>query len=161
MLKKTPFAFNLFLIALFTYRIFALYGELGYEEEHRPKAFAYTFVDINRPVQKATRQQRNIFGLRYPDIVKSVNTSVTGNSKLNELVTGGEVIRLRGIFISEDQRYAVISISDKKKKHAEKPEKVGIGDTIRDYILLSVRPDSIVLADGSSDESDKVVLRIF
>jgi hypothetical protein len=64
-----------------------------------------------------------------------------------------------GIFISEDVRYAVISILDKKKKrHKTEGKKVSTGDKIKDFSVVSILPGSISLADSLSNKID---LRIF
>ena len=119
----------------------------------------YSFVDIKIPSLKMSREYRNVFGVKLSEIAEETSRHSSSNGALNELIAGDEVVRVVGIFISEDVRYAVISILDKKKrKHKTEGKKVSIGDKIKDFSVVSILPGSISL---SADSSEQIVLRIF
>lgn len=149
---------NLILIVFFSYRLFALYAEIRYRDTEAQNSVDYSLVDIKRPLLKISEEYRNIFGVKLTELVKNSQPG-SGNGVLNELVSGDEVVRVMGIFISGDIRYAVISILDKKKRrHKTEGKKVSIGDKIKDFSVVSILPGSISLADSASNKID---LRIF
>ena len=150
---------NLLLIAVFAYRLFALYAEIRYRDTEVQNSVDYSFVDIKRPLLKSSEEYLNIFGIKPTEIAKKNSQPGSGSGVLNELVSGDEVVRVMGIFISKDVRYAVISILDKKKRrHKTEGKKVSIGDKIKDFSVISILPGSISLADSASNKID---LRIF
>lgn len=159
MTKKFFLFLNLLLIAVFAYRLFVLYAETGYADTEGRNIVDYSLVDIKRPPVKMSQEYRNIFGVKLTEIAKKNSQHGSGNGALNELISGDEVVRVMGIFISEDVRYAVISILDKKKRrHKTEGKKVNIGDKIKDFSVVSILPGSIGLVDGASNKID---LRIF
>ena len=159
MTRKFFISLNVFLILVFAYKLFALYGEIRYEGAEGQSSVDYSLADIKKSPLKISKEYRNIFGVKSTEIAKKNSQPGSGNSALNELVAGDEVIRVMGIFISEDVRYAVISIRDKKKKrHKTKGKKVSTGDKIKDFSVVSILPGSISLADSASNKID---LRIF
>lgn len=158
MTRKFFISLNVFLILVFAYKLFALYEEIRYEGAEGQNSLDYSFVDIKRPPLKISKEYRNIFGVKLTELVKN-SQLCSGNGVLNELVSGDEVIRVMGIFISGDIRYAVISILDKKKRrHKTEGDKISIGDKIKDFSVVSILPGSISLADSASNKID---LRIF
>lgn len=149
---------NLILIVFFSYRLFALYAEIRYRDTEGQNSVDYSLVDIKRPPLKISEEYRNIFGVKLTELAKNSQPG-SGNGVLNELVSGDEVIRVMGIFISGNIRYAVISILDKKKRrHKTEGKKVSIGDKIKEFSVVSILPGSISLADSASNKID---LRIF
>ncbi|MBC2696421.1 MAG: hypothetical protein HF982_14325 [Desulfobacteraceae bacterium] len=158
MTRKFFLFLNLLLIAVFAYRLLALYAEIKYRNTKGQNSVDYSLVDIKRPPLKIREEYRNIFGLKLSEIAKENSKPDSGNRALNELVSGDEVVRVIGIFISKDIRYAVISLSHKKKKHKKEVKKVIVGDKIKDFSVISILPGSISLADAASNKID---LRIF
>lgn len=157
--RKFFISLNVFLIVVFAYKLFALHGEIRYEGVEGQSSVNYSLADIKRPPLKISEEYRNIFGLKPTEIAKKNSQPGSGNGALNELIAGDEVVRVMGIFISKDIRYAVVSILDKKKKrHKTKGKKVSIGDKIKDFSVVSILPGSISLADSLSNKID---LRIF
>lgn len=157
--RKFFISLNVFLILVFAYKLFALYGEIKYESAEGQNSLDYSLVDIKRPALELNPEYRNIFGIKLTEIAKKNSQPGSGSGALNELIAGDEVVRVMGIFISEDVRYAVISILDKKKRrHKTKGKKISIGDKIRDFSVISILPGSISLADSASNKID---LRIF
>lgn len=159
MTRKFFLFLNLLLIAVFAYQLFALYAEIRYRETEGQSSVDYSLADIKRPPLKINEEYRNIFGLKLTEITEKNSQPGSGNGALNELIAGDEVVRVMGIFISKDIRYAVVSILDKKKKrHKTEGKKVSIGDKIKDFSVISILPGSISLADSASNKID---LRIF
>ena len=159
MTRKFFISLNALLIVVFAYRLFALYMEIRYKGTGGQNSVDYSFVDIKIPSLKMSREYRNVFGVKLSEIAEETSRHSSSNGALNELIAGDEVVRVVGIFISEDVRYAVISILDKKKrKHKTEGKKVSIGDKIKDFSVVSILPGSISL---SADSSEQIVLRIF
>ena len=159
MTRKFFISLNVLLVVVFAYKLFALYGEIRYEGAEGQSSVDYSLADIKRPPLKISEEYRNIFGVKLTKIAEKNSQPDSGNGALNELIAGDEVIRVMGIFISEDVRYAVISILDKKKRrHETEGKKVSIGDKIKDFSVVSILPGSIGLADSASNKID---LRIF
>ena len=159
MTRKFFISLNVLLVVVFAYKLFALFGEIRYEGAEGQSSVDYSLADIKRPFLKISKEYRNIFGVKPTETAKKSFQPGSGNGALNELVAGDEVIRVMGIFISEDVRYAVISIFDKKKrKHKTEGKKISIGDKIKDFSVVSILPGSISLADNASNKID---LRIF
>ena len=159
MTGKFFISLNVLLVVVFAYKLFVLYGEIRYEGADGQNRLDYSFVDIKRPLLKISKEYRNIFGVKLTETAEKNSQLDPVNGALNELITGDEVVRVMGIFISEDVRYAVISILDKKKRrHKTKGKKVSTGDKIKDFSVVSILPGSISLADSTSNKID---LRIF
>ncbi|NIA11250.1 MAG: hypothetical protein GWP10_16390 [Nitrospiraceae bacterium] len=159
MIKKFFIIINLLLAGVFIWKLIALYTEIEY---NGIKVLAVTEtapIDIKRPVLRLSPEYRNIFGLTPPKTVKKSPVHQTDKGALTELPSGDEVIRVTGIFISENARYAVISIFNKEKRtYKIKRKKVGLGDKIKDFSVVSILPGSVCLADSASHKID---LRIF
>jgi hypothetical protein len=159
MAKKLLVISNLLLAAFLSYRLFALDTEISYKDTKGQNSSDYGFVDIRRPTLKISGGFGHIFGLKSTVITKVESQLGSGNDLLNELVAGDEVIRVMGIFISGDVRYAIISIFDNKmKKPQTEGRKVGLGDKIKDFSVVSIQPGSVGLG---SDASEQIRLKMF
>jgi hypothetical protein len=146
-------------VVIFAYRLFALNAEIRYTGAKGRSFVDYHDVAIKRPPVKMSREYRHLFGVQFAEIARKKSPPGSGDGALNELVSGDEIVRVKGIFISEDVRYAVISILEKKKRrHESEGKKVSIGDKIKGYSLVSILPGSIVLLDSAAN---KIVLKIF
>lgn len=160
MSKKYFIFVNIIFAVIFAFKLFSLHARIWSEEEKPPDAFGYNFTEVKRPSIKKAAGFRNIFGV---DMALSENKKENAEQNivpedLNELVLKDEIIRLRGIFITNDNRYAVISIAKKKKKKKEEMIKAGIGDKIRGFTVDSILPESVYL---TGSKQNAIYLRIF
>ena len=118
---------NIVLLLIFGYRFYDLYGVIKSKEKRELKKIDYDIKAVKKPVFKTYSQYRNIFGLKLNDASQAMN-GVKGNKGrgLNELRDNNLIVRVKGIFITEDRGYAVISIRHGNSKRWEK-KKVEIG----------------------------------
>ena len=156
--KKYLLFFNILLAAVFAFKLYSLHAKIGPKVKKKPGSLDYTFVEVKRPSVQAAAKFRNIFGVKPMEITKAVSHQDSRRGHLNELVTKDEIIRLQGIFITKDLRYAVILIADRKRRNKEVVTKVGIGDKIKNFTVDSILPGSVGLAH---DSSDIIHLKIF
>lgn len=149
---------NIVLLLIFGYRFYGLYGVINFREERELKKIDYDADTVKRPVSKTHSQYRNIFGLKINDASQAMN-GVKGNKGrgLNELRDNNLIVRVKGIFITEDRGYAVISIRHSNSKRWEK-KKVEIGDKISEFSVIDIQPGTLSLRN---DEAKKITLRIF
>lgn len=163
MIKNFFLFLNLLLLVFFACRLLALNAEIKSGDADKKDGADYRCIALKKPVSELSHEYRNIFGLvpkkNPPHGTRKSFTPQADNLVLNELVSGNEVVRVMGIFISKDIKYAVISIFDKKKKRLQiKSQKIGVGDKIKDFSVVSILPGSVALADNASNKTE---LRIF
>lgn len=162
MTRKFFISLNALLIVVFAYRLFALYTEIRYKGTEGQNSVDYSFVDIKIPSLKMSREYRNVFGVKVSEIAEETSRHSSSNGVLSELIAGDEVVRVVGIFISGDVRYAVVSILDKKKRrHKSEGKKVSIGDKIQGFSVVSILPGHISLVDSSSNKIDLKIFKPF
>ena len=159
MIKKIFIIFNLLLAIVFTWMLFALYVEIGYKGAEPPSIAETADAGIKRPALELNPGYRNIFGITSAETTKKPFKHGDGNGTLNELVSGDEAVRVQGIFITEDKRYAVLSIVNKKKKGRKTEEiKVTPGDSVRGFTVKAIGQGYVSLA---GDTSESIDLKIF
>jgi hypothetical protein len=150
---------NIVLAAFFAYRLFDLLAEINYKIDETPKNQNYGFVEVQRPKLAYNGGLGRIFGIIPTAVKKDPPEIDSGGGPLNELVAGDVVIRLVGVFISDGVRYAVIDSLDKNSKKSKTAgRKVGVGDTVKGYAVVSIQPGFVGLDTGSSGQ---IRLRMF
>jgi hypothetical protein len=156
-MKRLILCINLALAAVFAFKLFALNAEIGSQADKETDSLDETPVQVQRPAVKASEKVRNIFGVMTPE----TSTLPSDRSELeghNELVAGDEIIRLRGVFITQSERYAVISVSNKKIRGKEDIKKVHIGEEIRGFTVSAIQSTHVSLSDASAEP---FLLKIF
>ena len=132
-------------------------------------------IKFNQPVYDISQYQRqpvyipasfeNMFGMKQT--VVSTDTTgpdskpVAGKESVDEIRSGEETLRLRGIFIADNVRNAYISIVNSKRQGAEVVDKLNkykTGDRIFDLTITEILSDRLVL---SSLAAPQVTLRIY
>ena len=76
---------------------------------------------------------------------------------LNELIAGDEIIRVQGIFLTEDAEFAIISITGKRKKRSRRCSSQR-RRSIKGVRVTLIEQDAVHLSGPSSQTA---VLRIF
>lgn len=156
-MKRLILCINLALAAVFAFKLFALNAEIGSQVNKETDSLDDTPVQVQRPAVKASETYRNIFGVMTPE--KTTLPSDRSESEgYNELVAGDEIIRLRVIIITQSERYAVISVSNRKVRGKEDIKKVHIGEKIRGFTVSAIQSARVSLS-GASEEP--LLLKIF
>ena len=160
MIRKLPFLFNLILAAILAAILFSTYTELAGEKTIKRKPSEYVFHKVERPSAVKTEGFGKIFDADST-ASESVNTPKHENGPkdmLNELIAGDEIIRVQGIFLTEDERFAVISITGKKQKKKQEVLKVRVGEELKGFRVTRVEQNAVHLSNASSQTA---VLRVF
>jgi len=161
-MKKLLIIFNILLASIFAYRLFALHADLGYETKDTNSILKYNVVQRKRPSFNGVMKYRDIFAAKASGGTASEFSRPTDlDSDLkrqDELVAGNRVLRVRGIFIWDTGRYAIISVTGNKQKQEKEWRKVAVGDQISGFTIHSIRPDIVMLEAPSSEI---IRLRIF
>ena len=151
---------NLVLASIFVYKVVTLHRELGRKEMAGRDLSIYDFAEIKRPVIETKGNYGAMFGVTVPE------TSATGmdghagsvSGILNQLTTGDLIIRVKGIFLAEDEQFAVISITGKKQKKKQEVVKVSVGEELKGFHVTLIEQNTVHLSGPSSQTA---VLRIF
>ena len=158
MAKKYLLLFNLLLVLIFAFKVLSLNTKIGSKERNKSNVLNYDFSEVKRPVVKPKDEYANIFGVKLPENSKESSQDDSGLGPLNELITKDQVIRVQGIFTTEDHRQAVISLAAKDGKSKEKIIKVVEGDKINNFTVDSIMQGSVGL---SNEAADTIQLKIF
>lgn len=161
MTGKIFFFFNVFLAIFLTFILFSMYAELAEDKVIKRKVPEYVFQKIARPSAVMSKGLGKIFdtdGTALKTVSRRKPANGPGET-LNELIAGDEIIRVQGIFLTGDARFAVISITGKKKRR-EGPEviKVSPGEALKGFRVSLIEQDAVHL---SGPLSQIAVLRIF
>lgn len=157
MTKRLVLCINFCLAAVFAFKLFALNAEIGSQVNKGTDSLDDTPVHVQRPAVKPSETYRNIFGVIPPETT-TVPSDRSESQGYNELVAGDEIIRLRLVFVSQSERYAVISVSSKRIREKEDIKKVHIGEDIRGFIVSAIQSDHVRLSKASAEP---FVLKIF
>jgi len=157
MIKKTLIYFNLLLLVGFVYQLNTLYRQVNNVPEHQLTLPVFDFTALHRPVVEKNGSYARLFG----DIPPTMTGTVKGRGgSLEQLQVGKDLIRVKGIFVKNNQRTAVLEIlSVGSKKAKQQPlRRMVIGDTLSGYVLTAVTPGSITL---SHPDHGAVTLELF
>jgi hypothetical protein len=146
------------LATILVLKFFALSRKIIYTDEQGLSKFESGIIEIERPKTKVKKEYANIFGVKSTEPVGETTPIATVQSDLNQLITKDNIIRLQGTFITEENRYAVLTITDRKQKDKAELVKVNLGDKIRNFRVDSILPGAV---DLSNEASDAIRLRIF
>lgn len=146
MSRKYIVILNAVLIGVFAIRLYFFMSQFAPRARQEEGLKGYTFPEVKRPTVEALREYRNIFGVRPTE-------AALDSSKVEE-----EVIRLRGVFITRNQRHAVVSITPLKQGGREEVVRVRVGDKVRELTVKDILPGRIDLQDG---DSNIIALKIF
>lgn len=156
--KRYFIVFNIVLAAGLMVKLIDLSIKIWGDVESKSDPLAYTFTDVKKKPVPVVSQYRNIFGVKLSEAeTDKISDKTSSDELLNELVTTHEIIRIMGIFITEDHRFTVVSIIYTKMTKPEETIKIGIGDTLGDvsdklkgFSVDAIQPGSVTLASASS-----------
>lgn len=151
---KYVIGLNLFLALFFAIMATLLYQDIESMKVAKNTDTVYEFTEFARKPVVPPEKWRDIFGATQEDAAAAVQ--VLDTSSPNDADSGKPFqgkIRLRGIFIYNDVRKAVISI-DGSKGQEKQPEQQRLttcktGDTIEGFAVTRILPDRIVLTSQS------------
>lgn len=158
--RRIPLLFNLFLAVLLTSILFSLYEDLAKDKTIKRRPSEYVFHKVERPSAVKTEGFGKIFDTDTT-ASEGVNNRKQGNGPgdaLNELISGDEIIRVQGIFLTEDEEFAIISITGKKQKRNQEVIKVMAGEELKGFHVTFIEQNAVHL---SGPLSQTAVLRIF
>ena len=159
MIKKFLLLLNLLLVLFFGYKVVVLLVEIGYKSVSGHPLEGFDFEEIKKPSYKRNKEYRNFFGVKEkPASKKNISKQ---KDLLNELITKDLILRVQGIFILEDDGYAVISVVERKKRGKQEVKKVKVGDKIYDFSVTSIRSGSISLKNNLSAMIDLKIFKPF
>jgi hypothetical protein len=151
---KYVIVLNLLLTLFFAYMANLLYQEIESMKVAKNTDPVYVFAEFTRKPVALPAKWRDIFGTPPPPVVV-VAAAPPAPPIVDEDSSKpfqGK-IRLRGIFIFNDIRKAVISIGSVKGQENPKEQKKLItcktGDTIEGFAITRILPDRIVLTSRS------------
>lgn len=159
-MKKTFLIINILLFLLLGLRVYGLYRRIG---PSFPESGG-TERPVNRPFQRTSMTLsdtgRNLFG-----VTAAAETSSPGEGKtdmltgdVKELVSAGKTIRLVGVFLSGENRFAAFSIENEKGARNKELLKAGMGEEVSGFEIKEIRPDAVEL---ESQTGGHVRLTIF
>ena len=158
--RKIPLLFNLFLSLFLASILFSMHMELAGDKTIKRKPSEYVFHKVERPSAVISRGLGKIFDTDST-VSERANNPKQGNGPgdaLNELIAGDEILRGQGIFLTEDEQFAIISITGKKQKRNQEVIKVSAGEELKGFHVTLIEQNAVHL---SSPSSQTMVLRIF
>lgn len=167
-MKKFFIILNLILTGLLVFWIIILHTEMKAGEITRHNLEKYNFAQLTRPSARMSGDWAPAFGLKSLDrpgaavkIPGRDGKNRDNSTGLNQLITNNEIIRVTGIFTTQNQQSAAIEVIPKnkiKRNTVKKMQRIVPGDMLKGYRVMSIEPDSIVLSQPSAEN---VRLKIF
>lgn len=160
MTRKIPLLLNLFLAIFFASILFSMHTELVGDKTIKRKSWEYVFHKIERPSAVKTEGFGKIFDTGST-VSPKPNRPGQGNGPgdaLNELIAKNEIIRVQGIFLTEDAQFAIFSITGKTQKKRPQVLKVSLGEALKGFRVSFIEQNAVHLSGPSSQTA---VLRIF
>lgn len=153
---KYLISLNLLLALFFGFQTTLLYQEIESMKVAKNMDPVYFFEEIVRQPVGLPQKWQNIFGTLHAEAkvdVAPLESPFLDNDDSSKPFHGK--IRLRGIFIYNDMRKAVISIRSvkDKEKQTDHPKLISCktGDTIDGFVVTRILPDRIVLKSRTSE----------
>lgn len=155
---KYVIGLNSLLALIFAFLAASLYKEIESMKVAKNTDPVYVFAEFSRQPAALPEKWQNIFGATQAGASAAAppDTSFLDNEGDGKPFQGK--IRLRGIFIFNNERKAVISIAggtsikgQEKQKEQKKLITCKTGDTIEGFTVTRILPDRIVLTSRSSE----------
>jgi len=158
---KYVIGLNSLLALFFAFLATLLYQEIESMKIAKNSDLVYVFTEFTRQPAALPEKWRNIFGATQVEATAAqLPDTLSVNEDGSKLFQGK--IRLRGIFIFNDMRKAVISIGgingQEKQKEQQRLITCKTGDTIEGFAVTRILPDRIVL---TSQSSEPVTIMVF
>ncbi len=158
MFNKAVYAVNVFLVLILSYNLHSMWRQvsstnLGTVSEHTVK-----WISVSKATQTWGADERNLFDSKPKPVVVKAPSPPPPPSPVNEKGLDAFILRVRGIFISPQQRFTVI---DKVSKKTSKTEAVKLitGGIVAGFTVQRIQSDVVTLVDAVTGE--RVVMKIF
>ncbi|MBI5591217.1 MAG: hypothetical protein HY881_12115 [Deltaproteobacteria bacterium] len=160
MLNKTVYTLNIVLILFWSFSLNALWRQISHQDNRSIAEHDIKWVSVQKATKTWEPDARNLFDTKPIALKKATPEVVAQNPEdaLNEKGLADVTLRVRGIFTSRQQRFAVI---DKVSKKTSKKEsvKVSAGSVVAGFTVSRIQPDVVTLVYPST--GDTVILKIF
>ena len=162
MLNKTVYAFVILLALFWSYCLVDLWRQISHQDTRNTAARGIQWISVQKTAQAWVPDGRNLFDSKpievKPPAPPAPDPSSIQQAALNEKGLADFTLRVRGIFTSQQKRFAVI---DKISKKTSKQESVKVfsGDAVAGFAIKQIQPDVVSLVDSSTNET--VILKIF
>ena len=158
MLNKAVYAINIMLVLFWSYSLVDLWRQMSQIDNRSIAERGIKWVAVQKTARPWEPDARNLFDAKPAEAKKAEDASLNPADALNEKGLADLTLRVRGIFTSRQQRFAVI---DKVSKKTSKKEsvKVILGDVIAGFAVKSILPSVVTLVDPETAEI--VILKIF
>ena len=162
--EKTFILANCILLVIFVFKLLGLHHDVQGDVRQEPDLFEPVFGDMTRSSDNIVLSEyRNIFGVKALQEEASnkaplETTRPFTEDEVTELLTEHEVIRLKGTFITETDKYAAVVIVDKGSGREKELIKAKEGDKVRNFAVDVIMPGFVVLSAGPSEN---VRLKVF
>jgi hypothetical protein len=160
MLNKAVYTINIMLMLFWSYSLIDLWRQMSHIDSRSIAERGINWVDVQKTAHPWEPDVRNLFDSKPAEAKKVTAADAASNPEdaLNEKGLADFSLRVRGIFISRQQRFAVI---DKVSKKTSKNEsvKVILGDVVVGFAVKSILPSVVTLVNPETAEI--VILKIF
>ena len=160
MLNKTVYTINIVLVLFWSYSLNAQWRQISQQDTRSIAEHDNKWVSVQKTAKTWEPDARNLFDTKPIAPKKATEEVPVQNPEdaLNEKGLADVTLRVRGIFTSLRQRFAVI---DKVSKKTSKKEsvKVSAGDVVAGFTVSRIQPDVVTLVYPST--GDTVILKIF
>ena len=147
------------LLVIFAFKLVGLYNDIKKGVKKESDLLELSLEEIKRPSKNVVLSEyRNIFGVKGFQETTVKKQNIDKENGVTELFTENKVIRLKGTFITETDKYAVVVMIDKSSRKEEESIKVQEGDKIGHFTVNTIKPGYLVL---SGDSSEDIRLKIF
>lgn len=160
-------AIDVLLVLFFAAQTVSLYHRIDKMKQIKFNQPVYDFAQYRRQAVDMPAALDNLFGLQQVSTSEDAMSKAAGSvvdpgaESVDEIRSGEETLRLRGIFISGNVRNAYISVVGANKPDADatvKLNKYKTGDRIFDLTITAILSDRLIL---SSSANPQVTLRIY
>ena len=148
--------FNLLLALVFGFRLVTLLNGLTSSGKSARQVEASSPVEIKKQKVELLATYRPLFVLKKQE--SSEKKDEKANTTIREIKIDQGVVRLQGIFITDEDRSAVFSFVEKGKRGSVKKAKYSVGEELYNYEVVAIDLSSVTLA---KEGAHPVVLRIF
>jgi hypothetical protein len=159
MFNKAVYAVNIFLVLILTYNLHSMWRQMSGKNSGTVSEHTVQWISVSKASENWAADEKNLFDTK-PVVVKKTKDAAakSGDDPLNEKGLGAVTLRVRGIFISPEQRFAVM---DKVSKKTSKSETVKLitGGIVAGFTVQRIQSDVVTLVDAATGE--RVVMKIF
>jgi hypothetical protein len=161
MLTKAIYTINIMLMLFCSYSVVDLWRQMSHQDTRTAGDRGVQWITVQKNTLPWVPDARNFFDSKPIEIKKPAPPALPASAPevaLNEKGLADFTLRVRGIFTSQHQRFAVI---DKISKKTSKQESVKAfsGDMVVGFAVKKIQPDVVTMVDSTTGET--IILKIF